>query len=130
MNAHRIVDILLESDAEEFVSSLPPDALASFHISHDGDQSVHISNRRYRGHYLVYVNEPGGTRDYIGLINVMPEPRPGDPPAGPPGWIITAVAKKHPGRATSLRSAYTGERYDTPHEAARELYRRYLRQSA
>lgn len=117
MNAKQIVNHLLENEAEEFVNNLPPETWASFHIFRDGDHSVHVSNDRYSGHYLVYKNnDDGKTRDYIGLINKMPD-----------GWIVTALARQHQGRPTTLRSAYTGERYESAEEAARELYRRYLK---
>jgi len=67
MNAQAIVDILIEGDAEEFVSSLPSETWDSFHIIHDQEDNVH-AGEGYRQHELVYKNNGDGTRDFIGYL--------------------------------------------------------------
>lgn len=67
MNASKIVDILLEDGADEFVSSMPEETWDSFHIIHDQEDNVY-ADEGYRQHELVYRNNSDGTRDFIGYL--------------------------------------------------------------
>ena len=101
---------------------------ASFHIFKAGSPG-HLSLRpgsKWTGHYLVYKNNEGGTRDFIGFINEMTgEPvEPGVLPNSPghlgPGWIVTGMNTGN--AAVGSRSCYDGIRYPTKNEAAKALY--------
>lgn len=90
MNAEAVISILLgETNADEFVGSLPKDFFVSFHVIHDREDNVHADDG-YRQHDLVYKNNADGkTRDFIGYLvqasnmkyypSGVARPQPGSP---------------------------------------------------
>jgi hypothetical protein len=113
MNAIEIVDRLLETDADEFVSSLPVEFWDTFHFVRDGEHSIHADDN-HSGQVIVYRNSEDGTRDFIGYIDDTNINRPGK-------WVLAGYAKPRPGSPTLIRPVNNGRAYDSKEEAAKEL---------
>jgi hypothetical protein len=91
MKANEIVDILLEDEADEFVTSLPDEFWDTFHVIADGENGVGAEHG-YRQHHLVYKNSADGTRDFIGYIVQASNGK----------WSPSGVARPRPGQSTAV----------------------------
>jgi hypothetical protein len=92
MNPVEIVNILIENDAEAFVSSLPDEFWDTFHVVYDGEGGVH-ARHGYRQHHMVYRDVGNGTRDFIGYIVQL----------GNHEWQPSGVAIPVTGKRTSVK---------------------------
>lgn len=125
-HAAQIVNALLEvsKGVEQFMKSLPPSVMASFHIAPDGEKGVYAA-KGHRGDSLVYLNNRDGTRDFIGYIREIT-----GAPEGP-YWVTKAAwSPPAPGsQGARTFDAYTGQRHPDQFEAAKALYDIYRAKS-
>lgn len=112
-SAEIVVQALLEvsKGVEQFLKSLPRSTLATFHIvaPEDADE-LGIIRGILRSAHLVYVNNAGDTRDFVGYIRQIIGASKGD------YWVT--VAAKGPKR---MFDAYTGQCHGTKTQAAQAL---------